>query len=71
MKRLGTMTGLALALAAARAEAQPASPEPEAVIPDYSSAILTPKPADAPRINAAKIFGVRPGHPLLDRKSVV
>jgi alpha-galactosidase len=27
--------------------------------------ILTPPPAPQPRINGAKIFGVRPGHPLL------
>ena len=27
--------------------------------------ILTPPPAPTPRINGAKIFGVRPGHPLL------
>lgn len=29
------------------------------------SEILTPKPAPQPRINGAKVFGVRPGHPLL------
>ena len=27
--------------------------------------ILTPKPSDNPRINGAKVFGVRPGHPFL------
>jgi alpha-galactosidase len=27
--------------------------------------ILTPKPGPAPRINGAKVFGVRPGHPFL------
>jgi hypothetical protein len=27
--------------------------------------ILTPAPAAAPRINGAKVFGVRPGHPFL------
>jgi hypothetical protein len=27
--------------------------------------ILTPKPGPAPRINGAKIFGVRPGSPFL------
>ncbi len=27
--------------------------------------ILTPKPSDTPRINGAKVFGVRPGHPVL------
>jgi len=27
--------------------------------------VLTPKEADTPRINSAKVFGVRPGHPFL------
>ncbi|MCL5027824.1 MAG: NPCBM/NEW2 domain-containing protein [Bacteroidetes bacterium] len=27
--------------------------------------ILTPNPSDKPRINSAKVFGVRPGHPFL------
>ncbi len=27
--------------------------------------ILTPKPSDFPKINGAKVFGVRPGHPVL------
>ena len=27
--------------------------------------ILTPKPPETPRINGAKVFGVRPGHPFL------
>jgi alpha-galactosidase len=27
--------------------------------------ILTPKPPETPRINGAKVFGVRPGHPVL------
>lgn len=65
MKRVARLAGLACVLAAARSEAQAPSPEPEALIPDYSSSILTPKAAETPRINAAKIFGVRPGHPLL------
>ena len=30
-----------------------------------SNFILTPKPSATPRINGAKIFGVRPGHPFL------
>ena len=34
-------------------------------VPDYSSFILTPKAPDTPRINGAKVFGVRPGHPFL------
>ncbi len=45
----------------------------EAIAPqvaqDYSSerVILTPKPPKAPRINGARIFGVRPGSPFLFR----
>jgi len=31
----------------------------------YNAEILTPKPAPEPRINGAKIFGVRPGSPFL------
>jgi alpha-galactosidase len=33
--------------------------------PSSVAIILTPKPADAPRINSARVFGVRPGHPFL------
>jgi alpha-galactosidase len=32
---------------------------------DPAPTILTPKPAAVPRINGARIFGVRPGHPFL------
>lgn len=38
---------------------------PEVKIPDYSSYILTPKPGPEPRINGAKVFGVRPGSQFL------
>ena len=34
-------------------------------MPDYSSYILTPPPAAEPRINSARVFGVRPGAPIL------
>lgn len=33
--------------------------------PGEEPIILTPKPAPAPRINGAKVFGVRPGNPFL------
>lgn len=33
----------------------------EVEIPDLSAYILTPKPAKTPRINGAKVFGLRPG----------
>lgn len=33
--------------------------------PKEEPVILTPKPPRAPRINGARIFGVRPGHPFL------
>ena len=42
------------AVAAPAVAAAPAAPE-----------ILTPKPAPTPRINSAKVFGVRPGSPFL------
>ncbi len=39
---------------------------PRAVDPPPEEAvILTPKPSPRPRINGARIFGVRPGHPFL------
>ena len=38
---------------------------PEVKIPDYSNYILTPKPGPEPRINGAKVFGVRPGSQFL------
>ena len=42
------------------------SGEPSAISPPQEPAvILTPKSSPKPRINSAKIFGVRPGHPFL------
>jgi len=35
------------------------------VVVDNTTAILTPKSGPEPRINGPKIFGVRPGHPIL------
>ena len=50
-------------------EAQQPSPEPApaaTVQPkEYSAHILTPPPPDSPRINGARVFGVRPSHPFL------
>lgn len=43
--------------------AHPASAQPAQ--PDMSKYILTPKPADTPRINGARLFGVRPGSEFL------
>src|SRR3989339_286849 len=37
----------------------------EESIPDLSAYILTPSSKPEPRINGAKVFGVRPGHPIL------
>lgn len=34
-------------------------------VSENQALILTPKPSSTPRINGAKVFGVRPGHPLL------
>ncbi|MDB6114888.1 MAG: Alpha-galactosidase [Lacunisphaera sp.] len=36
-------------------------------MPDYRDRILTPPPGAQPRINSARIFGVRPGSPFLFR----
>ena len=33
--------------------------------PQEKAVILTPKPPATPKINGAKVFGVRPGHPFL------
>ena len=43
------------------AQTQPA----ETTVPDLSAYILTPPPAATPRINGAKVFGVRPGSQFL------
>jgi alpha-galactosidase len=58
---------LAVALPQAVAPQTPApTPSPEeAQVKDYSAHILTPPPPETPRINGARIFGVRPGHPFL------
>src|SRR5262245_57961967 len=53
--------GLAFVLAAGVAAAQ--EKEPPAATPDHSAHILTPPPPATPRINGARVFGVRPGHP--------
>src|ERR1019366_4547679 len=36
-------------------------------LPDYSERILTPSPSPAPRLTGPRVFGVRPGHPLVHR----
>lgn len=54
----------ALILAAYGGLVQQASAQ-NAQQPDMSQYILTPKPADTPRINGARIFGVRPGSEFL------
>jgi alpha-galactosidase len=40
-------------------------PTPMALPEEPPAEILTPKPPAAPRINGARVFGVRPGHPVL------
>lgn len=39
--------------------------ENQVIIPDYSAYILTPPAPETPRINSAKVFGVRPGAEIL------
>jgi len=52
--------------AEARFEFSGAAPASKAFVPFAEDAvILTPKPRPEPRINSARVFGVRPGHPLL------
>ncbi len=41
-----------------------AEPQPAGQVNEFA-VILTPQPPAAPRINGARIFGVRPGHPFL------
>src|SRR5512136_2134642 len=50
---------MALGLIAASVAAAATAPSAEEAV------ILTPKPGPEPRINGAKIFGVRPGSPFL------
>src|SRR5882672_2542022 len=50
--------------AACGLQAQMAAGSVYTQLPD-TLAILTPKQSPAPRINGPKIFGVRPGHPIL------
>ena len=62
MKKIIALLAFALSVNAFTAVAQqPADVE----IPDLSAYILTPKPAATPRINGAKVFGLRPGSPCL------
>jgi alpha-galactosidase len=56
---IGFMLGNMMILCATVAESQSATAGREDAV------ILTPQPPATPRINGAKIFGVRPGHPFL------
>lgn len=59
------VTSLVLILGIIQTFAQ-AQTQPAAQAQDQNQAfILTPKPSSSPRINGAKVFGVRPGHPFL------
>ncbi len=44
-----------------------AKPIPLAMTPGEQLGILTPPPKETPRINGARVFGVRPGHPVIWR----
>ncbi len=58
---------LAASLIAAAPELARSAPSEKAttVSPREEAVVLTPKPAREPRINGARVFGVRPGHPFL------
>ena len=60
---LSLVLALGGALLAARADT-PAAPAPAAPPPE-PAVILTPAAPASPRINGARVFGVRPGHPFL------
>jgi alpha-galactosidase len=55
----------ALLCLASSAAAQEKPAAAAAEIPDYTAHILTPPAPDTPRINGARVFGVRPGNPFL------
>ncbi len=61
MKKFIVLLAIILAVSTLPVVAQHAEVE----IPDLSAYILTPKPAATPRINGAKVFGLRPGSPCL------
>src|SRR5262245_16833064 len=58
------MVLLATLFAPLSSRAADPSQQPKAA-PDYNSRILTPPPAETPRINGPKIYGQRPGRPFL------
>jgi len=68
-RRMLALCSLVLAAGGAQAPAQTALGQergPAVVeVKDYSAHILTPKPPESPRINGARVFGVRPRHPFL------
>jgi len=60
MKTQKRLSLLVLLLGALSAIAQSPTPSPT---PDYTSAIRTPPAPATPRINGARVYGERPGHP--------
>ena len=62
MKKIVALLAFAIAVNTQPVAAQQTA---EVEIPDLSAYILTPKPAATPRINGAKVFGLRPGSPCL------
>ncbi len=56
---------LSLMATIATAKTTKNQPVAEPKVPDYSAYILTPPPPATPRINSAKVFGVRPGAEVL------
>ena len=63
--RLLLTTLLATLSLSVAAKSKASAPAPTHNIPDYSAYILTPPAPATPRINSAKVFGVRPNAPIL------
>jgi alpha-galactosidase len=66
MKQIGIILAIALLLIGSGAGLAASQEVPTASVKQASLPVpLTPKPPPEPRINGPKVFGVRPGHPLV------
>ena len=65
MRTSHTLLRAGIFLAASFIQAIAAEPAPVRIFPLQEAVVLTPNPPREPRINGARVFGVRPGHPFL------